>query len=38
MLRRRGITATIPERRDQVANRQRRGIRGGRRPAFDKAI
>ncbi|MBE1532611.1 transposase [Actinomadura algeriensis] len=33
----RGITATIPERRDQVANR-RRGRRGGRPPAFDTEI
>lgn len=36
LLRRRGIIATIPERRDQMANRQRRGTRGGRPPAFDK--
>lgn len=35
LLRRRGIAATIPERRDQVANRQRRGPLGGRPPAFD---
>ncbi|MFE9132599.1 IS5 family transposase [Streptomyces sp. NPDC007355] len=35
---RRGIVATIPERRDQVANRLRRGTRGGRPPAFDKEI
>jgi transposase len=28
--------ATIPERRDQQANRARRGSRGGRPPAFDK--
>ena len=35
-LRRRGIGATIPERSDQVANRKRRGARGGRPPAFDK--
>ncbi len=34
-LRRRRITATIPERRDQRANRQRRGSAGGRPPAFD---
>jgi transposase len=34
-LRRRGIRATIPERRDQRANRARRGSRGGRPPAFD---
>lgn len=36
LLRPRGITATIPERRDQVANRKRRGSHGGRQPAFDK--
>lgn len=35
-LRKRGIKATIPERSDQVANRKRRGIRGGRPPTFDK--
>ncbi|MFF8775240.1 IS5 family transposase [Kitasatospora sp. NPDC015120] len=35
-LRRRGIAATIPERRDQIANRKRRGAHGGRPPAFDK--
>lgn len=34
-LRRRGITATIPEPADQKANRARRGRRGGRPPAFD---
>lgn len=38
LLRRRGIAATIPERRDQVANRRRRGRRGGRPPAFDTEI
>ncbi|MER6727434.1 MULTISPECIES: IS5 family transposase [Streptomyces] len=38
LLRRRGIAATIPERRDQVANRRRRGRLGGRPPAFDKEI
>lgn len=32
-----GITAVIPEPRDQVANRKRRGRRGGRPPAFDPA-
>ncbi|MFD9412226.1 IS5 family transposase [Streptomyces sp. NPDC059989] len=37
-LRRRGITHTIPERSDQVANRARRGSRGGRPPAFDKQV
>ena len=34
-LRRRGITATIPEPADQKANRARRRSRGGRPPAFD---
>lgn len=37
-LRRRGIPATIPERADQQANRQRRGSAGGRPPAFDPDI
>ncbi|MEU7315513.1 IS5 family transposase [Streptomyces sp. NPDC007083] len=36
LLRRRGIAATIPERRDQAANRRRRGALGGRPPTFDK--
>ena len=36
-LRRRGITATIPEPADQVKNRLGRGSRGGRPPAFDDA-
>jgi transposase len=36
-LRRRGITATIPEPADQIRNRTKRGRRGGRRPAFDKS-
>ena len=36
-LRRRGIKATIPEPADQIANRQRRGSSGGRRPEFDPA-
>jgi transposase len=35
-LRRRGITAVIPERKDQLANRKRKGSRGGRPPAFDR--
>ena len=35
-LRRRGIKATIPQPSDQIANRVRRGRRGGRPPAFDK--
>jgi transposase len=34
-LRRRGISAVIPEPSDQVAHRQRRGSRGGRPPRFD---
>ncbi|WP_373873297.1 IS5 family transposase [Actinoplanes derwentensis] len=34
-LRRRGIAATIPERRDQRKNRLNRGSRGGRPPRFD---
>ncbi|QXE38083.1 transposase [Streptomyces sp. GMY02] len=36
LLRRRGIAATIPERRDQIANHKRRGAHGGGRPAFGK--
>lgn len=31
----RGITATIPEPRDQIAHRKRRGSQGGRPPGFD---
>ena len=34
-LRRRGIRQVIPEPDDQLANRRRRGYRGGRPPAFD---
>jgi transposase len=34
-LRARKITAVIPERSDQIANRHRKGHRGGRPPAFD---
>lgn len=34
-LRRRRITTTIPEPAGQARNRQRRGRRGGRPPAFD---
>jgi transposase len=34
-LRRRGITATIPEPADQIKHRRDRGSRGGRPPAFD---
>jgi hypothetical protein len=35
-LRRRGITATIPQPADQIRNRKARGASGGRPPAFDK--
>jgi transposase len=35
-LRRRRITAVIPEPADQIANRKRKGRRGGRPPAFDR--
>ncbi|MET9396142.1 IS5 family transposase [Kitasatospora sp. NPDC002965] len=35
-LRRRGISCTIPEKTDQIRNRKKRGIRGGRPPKFDK--
>lgn len=38
MLRRRGISHTIPERDDQIAGRARRGTRGGRPPKFDQAL
>ena len=34
-LRRRGIKFTSPQRRDQIAQRQRRGSHGGRPPGFD---
>jgi transposase len=37
-LRRRGIPHTIPERADQIANRRRRGPRGGRPPTFDTQL
>ncbi|MGX8910204.1 IS5 family transposase [Streptomyces netropsis] len=37
-LRRRQIRHTIPERKDQRANRQRRGSAGGRPTGFDKAM
>ncbi|MCH0565005.1 IS5 family transposase [Streptomyces sp. MUM 2J] len=36
-LRKRGIRCTIPEKRDQIANRKKRGSRGGRPPKFDAA-
>ncbi len=35
-LRKRGIRCTIPEKRDQIANRKKRGSHGGRPPKFDK--
>jgi transposase len=35
-LRKRGIRCTIPEKRDRVANRKKRGSLGGRPPKFDK--
>jgi transposase len=35
-LRRRGITATIPVKADQAANRRKKGAAGGRPPVFDK--
>jgi len=35
-LRRRGIAATIPQPADQIANRKRRGVTGGRPPVFDR--
>ncbi|MEV7174176.1 IS5 family transposase [Streptomyces sp. NPDC093224] len=38
LLRRRGIAVTIPERRDQAANRRRRGALRGRPPAFGRAV
>lgn len=38
LLWRRGIATTIPQRRDQIANRKRRGTRGGRPPAFDQVV
>lgn len=37
-LRKRGISHTIPEPRDQRANRHRRGSKGGRPTGFDKEI
>lgn len=35
-LRRRGIRATIPEKKDQAAHRRGRGSKGGRPPRFDR--
>ena len=37
-LRRRGIKCTIPEQRDRIAHRKRRGRGGGRPPSFDTEI
>ncbi len=37
-LRRRGIKCTIPEQRDRIQHRKRRGRGGGRPPAFDTEI
>jgi transposase len=37
-LRQRGIACTIPEKKDQVRNRKKRGRAGGRPPAFDPEI
>lgn len=37
-LRRRGISHTIPERADQIANRRHRGTSGGRPPVFDRDV
>lgn len=36
-MRDKGITTVIPEPNDQIANRKRRGRRGGRPPTFDRA-
>jgi transposase len=35
-LRRRRVSCTIPEKRDQIANRKKRGSHGGRPPKFDR--
>jgi transposase len=37
-LRRRGICCTIPDKADQIRNRQNKGRRGGRPPAFDPEL
>jgi len=37
LLGRLGIRATIPEKDDQAAHRRRKGCKGGRPPAFDRA-
>lgn len=38
MLRKRRITAVIPQKSDEIAARQRRGSSGGRPPAFDETL
>jgi len=38
MLRERKITAVIPQKRDEIAARQRRGSAGGRPPAFNETL
>ena len=38
LLRRRKITAVIPQKRDEIAARHRRGSAGGRPPAFDETL
>lgn len=37
-LRSRGIRAVIPEKKDQIATRKKRGSKGGRPPAFDAGV
>lgn len=37
-LRSRGIRAAIPEKKDQIATRKKRGSKGGRPPAFDAGV
>ena len=37
LLRRKGVQAVIPERADQIANRARRGAKGGRPVSYDTA-
>lgn len=37
-LRRRGIKATIPDKKDQAANRRTKGPKGGRPPTFDPQL
>jgi transposase len=37
-LRKRGITATIPVKADQAANRRKKGSKGGRPPSFDPRV